>query len=62
MAGSGGVSDIVKFDDRKLAVTTKHAGDFVCLTAAFLRQGSPFQLHPVLEQTSVFSDRAKHDR
>lgn len=35
-------------------ITTKFAGDIAYLTAAFLRQGSAFRLHPVLEQTPWF--------
>lgn len=35
-------------------ITTKYAGDIAYLTAAFMRQGSPFQLHPVLEKTPWF--------
>lgn len=35
-------------------ITTKYAGDIAYLTAAFLRQREPFQLHPVLERTPWF--------
>jgi predicted HTH transcriptional regulator len=35
-------------------ITTKYAGDIAYLTAAFLRQGGPFQLHQVLERTPWF--------
>lgn len=35
-------------------ITTKYAGDIAYLTAAFLRQGQPFKLHPVLEPTPWF--------
>jgi hypothetical protein len=35
-------------------ITTKYAGDIAYLTAAFLRQKEPFQLHPVLESTPWF--------
>jgi argonaute-like protein implicated in RNA metabolism and viral defense len=35
-------------------ITTKYAGDVAYLTAAFLRQGSPFRLHKVLERTPWF--------
>ena len=35
-------------------ITTKYAGDIAYLTAAFMRQGKPFNLHPVLEQTPWF--------
>lgn len=35
-------------------ITTKYAGDIAYLTAAFLRQGRTFQLHPVLERTPWF--------
>jgi len=35
-------------------ITTKYAGDIAYLTAAFLRQGTPFRLHPVLEGTPWF--------
>jgi hypothetical protein len=35
-------------------ITTKYAGDIAYLTAAFMRQGKPFTLHPVLEQTPWF--------
>jgi argonaute-like protein implicated in RNA metabolism and viral defense len=35
-------------------ITTKYAGDIAYLTAAFLRQGSAFNLHPVLERTPWF--------
>lgn len=35
-------------------ITTKYAGDIAYLTAAFMRQGQPFRLHPVLEQTPWF--------
>ena len=35
-------------------ITTKYAGSIAYLTAAFLRQGSTFHLHPVLEQTPWF--------
>lgn len=35
-------------------ITTKYAGDIAYLTAAFMRQGKPFNLHPILEQTPWF--------
>ena len=35
-------------------ITTKYAGDIAYLTAAFLRQGNPFRLHPVIEKTPWF--------
>jgi hypothetical protein len=35
-------------------ITTKYAGDIAYLTAAFLRQGETFKLHPVLEPTPWF--------
>jgi predicted HTH transcriptional regulator len=35
-------------------ITTKYAGDIAYLTAAFLRQGQKFRLHPVLEKTPWF--------
>ncbi len=35
-------------------ITTKYAGDIAYLTEAFLRQGSDFKLHPVLESTPWF--------
>jgi hypothetical protein len=35
-------------------ITTKYAGDIAYLTAAFLRQGGTFRLHPVLENTPWF--------
>ncbi len=35
-------------------ITTKYAGDIAYLTAAFLRQGRPFNLHPALENTPWF--------
>jgi hypothetical protein len=35
-------------------ITTKYAGDIAYLAAAFLRQGSPFTLHPALERTPWF--------
>lgn len=35
-------------------ITTKYAGDIAYLTAAFLRQREPFQLHRVLERTPWF--------
>jgi hypothetical protein len=35
-------------------ITTKYAGDVAYLTAAFLRQGSPFRIHKVLERTPWF--------
>jgi argonaute-like protein implicated in RNA metabolism and viral defense len=35
-------------------ITTKYAGDIAYLTAAFLRQGGTFRLHPVLERTPWF--------
>jgi len=35
-------------------ITLKYAGDIAYLTAAFLRQASPFSLHPVLERTPWF--------
>lgn len=35
-------------------ITTKYAGDIAYLTAAFMRQGSPFTLHPALERTPWF--------
>jgi hypothetical protein len=35
-------------------ITTKYAGDIAYLTAAFLRQGRSFRLHPVLERTPWF--------
>lgn len=35
-------------------ITIKYAGDIAYLTAAFLRQHEPFQLHPVLERTPWF--------
>jgi argonaute-like protein implicated in RNA metabolism and viral defense len=35
-------------------ITTKYAGDIAYLTAAFLRQGTPWQLHKVLERTPWF--------
>lgn len=35
-------------------ITTKYAGDIAYLTDAFLRQGSGFRLHPVLERTPWF--------
>ena len=35
-------------------ITIKYAGDIAYLTAAFLRQGRTFSLHPALEQTPWF--------
>lgn len=35
-------------------ITLKYAGDIAYLTAAFLRQKEPFELHPVLEKTPWF--------
>lgn len=35
-------------------ITIKYAGDIAYLTAAFLRQREPFNLHPVLERTPWF--------
>ncbi len=35
-------------------ITLKYAGDIAYLTAAFLRQAEPFQLHPALEKTPWF--------
>jgi hypothetical protein len=35
-------------------ITIKYAGDIAYLTAAFLRQREPFQLHQVLERTPWF--------
>ncbi len=35
-------------------ITTKYAGDIAYLTAAFLRQGGVFRLHPALERTPWF--------
>lgn len=35
-------------------ITLKYAGDIAYLTAAFLRQSSPFDLHPALERTPWF--------
>jgi hypothetical protein len=35
-------------------ITTKYAGDIAYLTAAFMRQGGEFKLHPVLERTPWF--------
>ncbi len=35
-------------------ITLKYAGDIAYLTAAFLRQREPFELHPVLEGTPWF--------
>lgn len=35
-------------------ITTKYAGNIAYLTAAFLRQGNPLKLHPVLEETPWF--------
>ena len=35
-------------------ITVKYAGDIAYLTAAFLRQREPFQLHPSLESTPWF--------
>ena len=35
-------------------ITIKYAGDIAYLTAAFLRQHEPFQLHKVLERTPWF--------
>jgi len=35
-------------------ITTKYAGDIAYLTAAFLRQREPFELHRVLERTPWF--------
>ena len=35
-------------------ITTKYAGSIAYLTAAFMRQGQPFKLHPVLERTPWF--------
>lgn len=35
-------------------ITVKYAGDIAYLTAAFLRQREPFQLHPALESTPWF--------
>ena len=35
-------------------ITTKYAGAIAYLTAAFIRQGKPFQLHPSLERTPWF--------
>lgn len=35
-------------------ITTKYAGDIAYLTAAFLRQGSPLELHEALEGTPWF--------
>ena len=35
-------------------ITTKYAGDIAYLTAAFLRQGREFRVHPVLERTAWF--------
>jgi hypothetical protein len=35
-------------------ITLKYAGDIAYLTAAFIRQKEPFELHPVLEKTVWF--------
>lgn len=35
-------------------ITTKYAGDIAYLTAAFMRQGNNFTLHPALERTPWF--------
>jgi predicted HTH transcriptional regulator len=35
-------------------ITIKYAGDIAYLTSAFLRQGGPFRLHPMLEKTPWF--------
>jgi predicted HTH transcriptional regulator len=35
-------------------ITTKYAGDIAYLTAAFMRQGGAFNLHPTLERTPWF--------
>lgn len=35
-------------------ITLKYAGDIAYLTAAFLRQSEPFNLHPILERTPWF--------
>jgi len=35
-------------------ITTKYAGDIAYLTAAFLRQGGEFKIHPALEKTPWF--------
>lgn len=35
-------------------ITTKYAGDIAYLTAAFLRQGGEFKLHPILVETPWF--------
>jgi hypothetical protein len=35
-------------------ITTKYAGDIAYLTAAFIRQGTPFKLHQALERTAWF--------
>jgi hypothetical protein len=35
-------------------ITTKYAGDIAYLTAAFMRQGTSFTLHPALERTPWF--------
>ena len=35
-------------------ITTKYAGDIAYLTAAFMRQGRTFKLHPALERTPWF--------
>jgi len=35
-------------------ITIKYAGDIAYLTAAFLRQREPFELHPTLEATPWF--------
>ncbi len=35
-------------------ITTKYAGDIAYLTAAFMRQGGAFNLHPALERTPWF--------
>jgi len=35
-------------------ITVKYAGDIAYLTAAFMRQGKPFTLHPTLERTPWF--------
>ncbi len=35
-------------------ITLKYAGNIAYLTAAFLRQSEPFNLHPVLEKTPWF--------
>lgn len=35
-------------------ITVKYAGNIAYLTAAFLRQREPFQLHRVLERTPWF--------